>query len=422
MFRKFHIQMTIFSTFITSTILVLMAIACLFISEKGTRDNIYTSFRDNASSCIAHLENQTLISHQWIQKTENSYGLHIDIRDNGNPLFFQELNPDTEVSDAMEKAAEISRDTQGLDLTTTGNMITKTAYFKMAPYYAATALIPKKQGTLSVIILYPLDSLNRQLATQRFFFAGAVLAAISALGVFSWFFTRKMILPLEKSQRKQTQFIAAASHELRSPLAVILSGISALKKAEAEEQPRFLSLIEKEGTRMSRLVNDMLSLANADNHSWTMFPSSCELDTLLLDTYEKYDSLMAKKHLRFHINLPDSSLSPCICDPGRISQVLGILLDNAISYVPEGGTVCLSLEETESDFRISVSDNGPGIPDEAKKTIFQRFYRASDSRNDKSHFGLGLCIAKEIIVLHKGSIAVTDAPEGGALFLIRLPK
>ena len=173
---------------------------------------------------------------------------------------------------------------------------------------------------------------------------------------------------------------------------------------------------------MSRLVNDMLSLANADNHSWTMFPSSCELDTLLLDTYEKYDSLMAKKHLRFHINLPDSSLSPCICDPGRISQVLGILLDNAISYVPEGGTVCLSLEETESDFRISASDNGPGIPDEAKKTIFQRFYRASDSRNDKSHFGLGLCIAKEIIVLHKGSIAVTDAPEGGALFLIRLPK
>ena len=422
MFRRFHIQMTIFSTFITSTILILMTLACLFISEKGTRENTYTSFRDNASSCIAHLENQTLISHQWIQKTENAYGLHIDIRDNGNPLYFQKLNPSDTVSDAMEKAAKISKDTQGLDLTTTGNVITKTAYFKMAPYYAATALIPKKQGTLSVIILYPLDSLNSQLAAQRLFFAGAVLAAIAALGIFSWFFTKKMILPLEENQKKQTQFIAAASHELRSPLAVILSGISALKKAEPGDQPHFLSLIEKEGTRMSRLVNDMLSLANADNHSWTMLPVPCELDTLVLDTYEKYDSLMTQKQLRFQVELPDASLPPCFCDPARISQVLSILLDNAMSYVPQGGTVTLSLAENESHFLISVADNGPGIPEELRKTIFQRFYRAQDSRNDKAHFGLGLCIAKEIISLHKGTIEAADASGGGALFLIHLPK
>lgn len=231
-----------------------------------------------------------------------------------------------------------------------------------------------------------------------------------------------MILPLEESHRKQTEFIAAASHELRSPLAVILSGISALQTASPEDRPRFLSALHDEGTRMSRLVNDMLSLANADNQSWSIFPAPCELDTLVLDTYEKYEALMEQKHLRFSIGLPDTILAPCTCDASRISQVLCILLDNAISYVPENGKIRLSLTETDSSFRISVQDNGPGIPDEKKKSVFERFYRADSARNDKQHFGLGLCISHEIITLHKGDISVSDTPGGGAVFTVSLPK
>ena len=138
-----------------------------------------------------------------------------------------------------------------------------------------------------------------------------------------------MITPLEKSRQEQTEFIAAASHELRSPLAVILSGISAMKKADPKEQEHFLSVIEKEGTRMSLLINDMLSLSNADNHSWKMHPVFCELDTLLLDTYEKYEPLMQDHHMKFFIELPEEEIPSCPCDPERISQVLGILLDNA---------------------------------------------------------------------------------------------
>lgn len=422
MFRKFHIQMTIFATFITSTILIIMTLACLCIAEKGSRENSYTSFKANAASCISYLESQNLISHQWILKSETAYGIHMDILDNGKPLFFKKLNPDSKVSNALEQARDISRQSCGLDLTATGNMITKSAVFKMREYYAATALIPKKQGALSVTLLYPLDSLKEQLKKQRLLFTGAVLAAILALAVFSWFFTRKMIFPLEESQKRQTQFIAAVSHELRSPLAVILSGISALTKAESSDKEHFLNLIEKESTRMSRLVNDMLSLANADNHSWTMNPAPCELDTLVLDTYEKYEALMAQKHLSFQVQLPENALTPCCCDRTRISQVLDILLNNAMSYVPAGGRICLTLNEAENNFHLSVSDNGPGIPDAAKKAIFQRFYRAEAARNNKSHFGLGLCIAKEIITLHGGNIEVKDAQGGGAVFVLKLPK
>ncbi len=111
-----------------------------------------------------------------------------------------------------------------------------------------------------------------------------------------------MIRPLSKNHKQQTEFIASASHELRSPLTVILSSIQAMEKASPEEQKHFASIIKNEGNRMSRLIGDMLSIANADNHSWRIFPAPCELDTLLLDTFEKYERLMQEKKLRLHIS------------------------------------------------------------------------------------------------------------------------
>lgn len=172
---------------------------------------------------------------------------------------------------------------------------------------------------------------------------------------------------------------------------------------------------------MSLLINDMLSLSNADNHSWNMHPVPCELDTLVLDTYEKYEPLMQEHHMNFFIELPENEFPSYICDPERISQVLGILLDNAVSYVPENGNITLSLSQNSSYFLISVRDNGPGIPDSSKDSVFRRFYRSNSARNDRQHFGLGLCIAYEIITLHKGTISIQDTPGGGADFLISLP-
>ena len=150
--------------------------------------------------------------------------------------------------------------------------------------------------------------------------------------------------------------------------------------------------------------------------------SPCELDTLLLETYEKYEPLLREKGISMNVELPDESLSPCRCDGGRISQVLGILLDNGASYVPAGGKIRSGVEEKEKYFRIYVEDNGPGISDENKEAVFQRFYRADSSRKDKQHFGLGLCIAKEIVTLHHGSIRIEDTKGGGTTFVVRLPK
>lgn len=420
MFHRLHIQMTFFSALIIGIVIFIMTTACNFIAENSTGQNAWNTFQNNAISCISHLETQSIISSDWILQAEKNYDISMDIRDNGNSLYLKKLQTDSLDETIFRKAEEISAASYALDLSNPGavSKLTKRIFFQMKDFYVSTALIPKSHGTVSMIIL---DSVKHRILLQRLAFSGAVFLAILALSICSWFFTGRMITPLEKSRQEQTEFIAAASHELRSPLAVILSGISAMKKADPKEQGHFLSVIEKEGTRMSLLINDMLSLSNADNHSWKMHPVFCELDTLLLDTYEKYEPLMQDHHMKFFIELPEEEIPSCPCDPERISQVLGILLDNAISYVPENGKIILSLSQTETHFLIRVKDNGPGIPDFAKTSVFRRFYQADSARNNRQHFGLGLCIAYEIISLHKGTISVLDTPGGGSTFQISLP-
>lgn len=320
MFRRLHIQMTFFSALIIGIVIFIMTTACNFIAENSTRQNAWNTFQNNAISCISHLETQSIISSDWILQAEKNYDISMDIRDNGNSLYLKKLQTDSLDETIFRKAEEISAASYALDLSNPGavSKLTKRIFFQMKDFYVSTALIPKSHGTVSMIILYSLDSVKHRILLQRLAFSGAAFLAILALSICSWFFTGRMITPLEKSRQEQTEFIAAASHELRSPLAVILSGISAMKKADPKEQGHFLSVIEKEGTRMSLLINDMLSLSNADNHSWKMHPVFCELDTLLLDTYEKYEPLMQDHHMKFFIELPRKSLPVPVTRKGSV--------------------------------------------------------------------------------------------------------
>lgn len=434
MFKKLHRQMTIFSALITSGILILMAIASLVIFERGLTRNSYERFLNNGNSCVAYLETQSVLSHKWILEAKQEYGVELRVLNNGKRLFFDKLNEESSsnasgengrkssVENMLAEAARISREEQGLDVEYTGSIsLPKEVYFETADFYACTALIPKGSGVLSLVLVYPLDGLKTQIFHQRVWFGGMVLLAVLALVTFSWFFTGKMLRPLEENQRKQTQFIASASHELRSPLAVILSSVQAME-SDWENAGRFLKTIKSEGDRMSRLIGDMLSLANADNKSWSIMKTDCELDTLLLDTYEKYQPILHGKKISLKVVLPEEPLSICKCDSARISQVLEILLDNGASYVSVGGRMEMGVKENEKYFQLYVQDNGPGISDENKEAVFRRFYRADPARKEKQHFGLGLCIAREIVTLHKGSIRILDTPGGGSTFVIRLPK
>ena len=173
---------------------------------------------------------------------------------------------------------------------------------------------------------------------------------------------------------------------------------------------------------MGRLIDDMLTLSGTDSSHFTIRRTQVELDTLLLSAYEKFEPLAQKKSISMNIALPDKLVPPCSCDKGRIEQVLSILLDNALSYTPSGGRILLSLETVSDKLILRVSDSGTGIPDSEKQAVFDRFYRCDKAHKDKEHFGLGLCIAQEIIHMHRGKIWAEDTFGGGTTFIITLHR
>lgn len=425
MFKKLHLHFTFFCSIVTSLILIAMTFICLYIMESDAYRQSFLSFRTNIGTMLSYLNGQSIISHQWLLEMENSYDLRIKIEDNGNDLYYNLLNYDSETYELFSLAEEYAESSFGITSSSlsTNSIVMENVEFDMrstANCYGAVALIPKATGTLAVTVIHPLAQEQAQILRQRLIFGGTAACAVLLLTLFSWFFTRHMLKPVEESRKKQTQFIAAASHELRTPLTVILSSLSAMEGAPESKQKQFASHIKEEGQHMNRLISDMLVLANADNSNWSIAPAPVEPDTLLLNIYEKYQPSAELKKLRWNIQLPDTPVPTFNWDKDRIGQVLGILVDNAIAYTLKQGEITLSLTYTKNSIEYRISDNGPGVPDDKKTAIFQRFYRIDESHHDKAHFGLGLCIAEEIIRMHKGKIWIEDTPGGGATFVIKL--
>lgn len=426
-YQKFHWKLTLFATAVTGGILIAATLLCLSFSERELERNQYISFLNNVNTTLSHMENQEIISHQWLSRLEASCQFMIQIYDNSTPLYYQQLHRSERELHAMEKAAAAARDTHDLDIFTSPSSggLLRHVEFTMkdsnTTYYVGAASIPMERGYLGVLFLQSTAGLHQNIEKQRLTFLLADLGAVAVLFCFFWFFTGRLLQPLMESRARQSRFISAASHELRAPLTVILSALSALRTADETDRERFIHILHSEGIRMSRLIEDMLFLANSDANAWRLSMDETALDTLLLDVFEKYEPEAAKKEHLLSISLPKEEISLCRCDGQRITQVLCILIDNALSYTPAGSHIALSLSVMEHHFLLRVSDDGPGIPDEDKEKIFERFYRAEDSRTEKEHFGLGLCIAREIIDAHGGRIQVTDNVPAGAVFTITLP-
>ena len=219
---------------------------------------------------------------------------------------------------------------------------------------------------------------------------------------------------------RQERFVAAASHELRSPLTVLRTGFGVIKKTP-EQSERYLGLMEGETNRMTRLVDELLILAGGGSLRKTFRPKPIELDTVLIDFVDSMTPVAEKKGIFLEICLPEETIPAVNADEDRVKQILSILVDNALRYAPEKSTVHVSLDNQAKGCVLSVIDHGPGIPDSEKKKVFDRFYRGSQSRSDPNHFGLGLAVAQELAAIHGGTLWLSDTPDGGATFTVFFP-
>lgn len=432
MYNKVHRRLTLLCAGITAVIMIVMSLCYLYVSERGLYRNQFQSFQNDINTITTNLEQQSVISMEWLSKMEAQGNYLFFVLDNGVPFLYNQLNDSQEASLRKQLLSEAQDAFDNLFIydPSLQAVIPATSYVSFHLEYEfvssahgacyASVIRMGQNASLEIIVLSSLASLERQIQEQRIRFVLIDLAAILLLSVFSWFFTGKLLKPIVENQLKQVQFVASASHELKTPLAVILSAAECCKNADADKQQDFLKIIRQEVRRVSALVNDMLTLTQSDNHYFTISPQPIELDTLLMNSYETFEPLARDKDIALSIHLPREALPACPADPERLSQVIAILLHNAISYTPAHGAIDLSLSYEKNHFLLSVIDNGIGISKEDKKKIFDRFYRAERSRSTKGHFGLGLSIASEIVRAHGGSIAVTDTRGGGSTFTVVL--
>lgn len=408
MFRNLRWKLTAFNTAITGGILLGMVVLCLALSETNTKEQTRRNVSDRAQVILTYLESQNPISSTQLRQLESDPNLHLYLLDGDTPLFSMKLSPEKwELTDRFHQARILADGNTGI--------------FPMEDYYAGYYPLSKGDSQLELVILYSLADMESHIQSQRLLVLLAALIAIGALGIFSWCFTGKMLLPLQENQQRQTEFIAAASHELRTPLAAILSAVSAMERSEQPQRSQFSHMIYREGSRMSRLIGDMLTLAGGDAHPWQLQKEPVEPDMLLLEAYEAHAPLLREKGLTLNLSLYEQDIPPLMLDKDRIMQVLSILLDNAAQHTPSPGTIELELTRQRNRVQLRVSDSGPGVPEGEKKKIFQRFYRSEAARSNREHFGLGLSIASEIVKRHGGKIWVQDAAMGGAEFVVELP-
>jgi signal transduction histidine kinase len=225
---------------------------------------------------------------------------------------------------------------------------------------------------------------------------------------------------LESLFHTQRRFMADVGHELRTPLTVIKGNVGLMRRiGETDEES--LAGIENEVDRLTRLVGDLLLLAQAESGKLPLDKRLVELDTLLLEVMQQV-RVLARDRLQMKLGEIDQIL---VCgDKDRLKQVMVNLIGNAISYTPVGGEVVVGVGKSGSLARLTISDTGPGIPAEDLPHIFERFYRAEKSRTrsrDGKGFGLGLSIAYWIVNNHGGKIEVNSKVGEGTTFCVWLP-
>ena len=429
----------------------ILSIAFLFYASSQENRQI-SSFQEHLFTLMTQLQVNPRFADSFLAQMEQNNRLIIYIEENGTPFFFPgayETHTDREILlKTAEKAAQ--EESIYLDSHPISSDLLQSSVFQIAgarkDCYLGNVLILRTASGYKKLILL-LDITDNRIKLLE---TGCVYLLIDLFGILLLFLSgrwlvRRSLKPLEETCQKQQDFAAAASHELRSPLAVIQTTADAIT-ARPEECGRCLSVIKNECRRGNVLIQNLLLLVTAEQKEWSVQKRKFEMDELLLNLLELYEPLCLSKGGRLLLELPAEPLPPVLADPDLCRQILTILLDNAVSYAlsdeflpaPDDnaplGPTCTEISDTgrrppkitlhakshQGHVIVSVIDHGPGISDKEKLLIFDRFYRNDKSRSNKEHFGLGLSIAAALAEIQGIRLAVEDTEGGGSTFTMKI--
>lgn len=229
-----------------------------------------------------------------------------------------------------------------------------------------------------------------------------------------------MVARLERQREAQVRFLAGVAHDLRNPLQALKlatsgAGSGPLPPERAQQR---LALVERQVERLGRMVDDLLDTTRIEAGHLKLHLGEHDLSELVREAVELHRPV-STRHL-LELEVPEQP-APMRCDATRISQVLNNLLSNAIKYSPEGGTVRIRVAPAEDGYCVAVTDPGVGIPSAEKESIFEPFRRSASTQDTIPGVGLGLAVARKIVVAHGGTLDVESAPGRGSTFYAKLP-
>lgn len=427
-------------TISTGLILTFILTVTFLFDLSSRQSRMEASFSDHIFTLTSKLQAESTFTDSYLAQLEAKYNLIIYIEENNTPFFFPgAFKPRTDRQKLLEKVTELAA-SEGIypDSQPISSDLLQSSDFDIPgdhldSYLGCVLITQTASGYKKLILLQDITENKMSLV-----FNAVIYLLIDILGIFLLFLTGKKFVgrslkPLEEMYLKQQEFAASASHELRSPLAVIRTAADAANSSTAavlasgtdydtiagalEQQKKFLDTIKDECRRGNTLVKNLLLLSTTQRDNWSVNMEKFELDDMLLHLLELYEPLCNAKDGTLLLALPEEPLPSVYADPELCLQIFTILLDNAIAYgLTDNGRIILSAAHIRSCTTVCVTDFGPGISDEEKTLIFDPFYRQDKSRNDKTHFGLGLSIAGRLAALQEIKLQVRDTKGGGSTF------
>lgn len=430
MIRKLKKRLTLI--FICSIMSIFTLVFCLFINEniQSEKEDEINYFGRMATYLVLQLENSSNLNLD-LEAAEQYYDFLLQLTEQNNSVIYTspsapDNNVDTLITSFEHERRnvlnEFSDNSPNTQSTLSGTLTFSTTDNRS--YYGIDAEIITKDGKYLklYIIKEATDSLTLLMKHLPFYVSTWIIVFILIL-LLTKFLISNAMKPTENALQSQKEFVAAASHELKAPLAVILSSAECINSdtSLSDESRQHTNIIDSECMRMSKLVQDLLLLSSVDANTWTLNKSDIDIDTLLINTYEKYEPICKQKGIHFQLGTNEELFPPLRADIDRINQILSIFIDNAMAYSYPKSEISLDTSVSKNMLIFTITDHGVGITDKDKPFIYDRFFCADKSRTQKEHYGLGLSIAKELVEMHKGTIELANTPGGGCTFKISLP-
>ena len=417
--------------FISSMMLIITAvIGVLYINSVDNEQRVNSTFFGRlATLMIYELENPKNHPRKVIQPYESSYSIFALLTDpQGNVIYESAIPFPTDRNLLLDRFSERTNTEsttvlQQTSATTQGGIITISG-ISHDTYWGIPATIVDKDGSLFHLYLLQQNKISFELIKKQLFFYILIwLVSLLCVTTISHFLLKYAMKPTEMVLKSQKDFIASASHELKAPLAVIVANNDKINGLSRELPPiqKATAVIDTELLHMSKLIKDMLFLASSDAGTRTVYKTMVNLDTLLITLYEAFEPVCSRKGIPLDADFMDIRFPPLYTDRECLFQILSIFMENAVSHSETKAAIQIKASLSRRAVTISVIDHGQGISAQDKPYIFDRFYCADKSHTDKSHFGLGLSIAKELAGFLSGNVGVRDTEGGGASFFLTLP-